>query len=81
MISQLKAITDAGFQKDTNVVVYFDPNCNGMNARIFDVNKKAREFFKEEYGEETSIGDGKDPYVRNIEEDCHDAGMPNSGHD
>ena len=79
MISQLKEITAAGFQRDTNVLVYFDPNCNGINARIFDVNKKRKKVFKEthgkENGRETFIGDGDDPFVRNIEEDCHSAGL------
>jgi Clostripain family len=76
MISQLKAITDAGFQGNTNVIVYFDPNCNGMNARIFEVNKNRRDYFIKAHGKATSIGDGENPYVRNIEEDCHGARMP-----
>jgi hypothetical protein len=75
MISQLKEITAAGFQRDTNVLVYFDPNCNGINARIFDVNKKRKKEFKGSHGAETFIGDGDDPFVRNIEEDCHSAGL------
>jgi hypothetical protein len=74
MISQLKEITDAGYQEDTTVLVYFDPNCNGTNARIFEVNhfRKQRGAAK---GHPTSIGDGADPYVRNIAEDCHIGGL------
>ncbi|HEX5705181.1 MAG TPA: clostripain-related cysteine peptidase [Pyrinomonadaceae bacterium] len=74
MISQLKAITDAGFQRDTNVLVYFDPNCNGINAQVFNVNSIRRESFKKK-GKATVIGDGEDPYVRNISEDCHRPGL------
>ena len=72
MISQLKELTDAGFQRDTNVLVYFDPNCNGRSARIFDVNH-----WRKKYADrKTIIGDGVDPYVRNIAEDCHIPGLP-----
>jgi hypothetical protein len=70
VISQLKGITDAGFQKDTNVLVYFDPNCNGRNARIFDVNALR----KQQLG--TRIGDGRDPFVRDIAEDCYIPRLP-----
>ena len=72
MISQLKELTDAGFQKDTTVLVYFDPNCNGTGARIFDVNRLRQANSKEK----TIIGDGRDPYVRNIAEDCHIPVLP-----
>jgi hypothetical protein len=65
MISELKAVTDAGFQQNTNVLVYFDPNCNGANARIFEVNRRRKQ------GRKTQIGDDEDPYVRNIAEDCY----------
>jgi len=67
MISQLKELTDAGFQKDTNVLLYFDPNCNGKGARIYDVNH----YRKQRNGGETVIGDGSNPFVRNIAEDCN----------
>ena len=77
MISQLKGITDAGFQEHTNVLVYFDPNCNGRRARIFNVNARR----KEEYShpkthKKTIIGDGVDPFVRDIADDCHLPGLP-----
>jgi predicted nucleic acid-binding Zn-ribbon protein len=66
MIAQLKEVTDAGFQEDTNVLLFFDPNCNGRHARIFDVNHRR----KKESRKKTIIGDGRDPFVRNIAEDC-----------
>lgn len=77
MVSQLKAITDAGFEANTNVLVYFDPNCNGRNARIFDVNalRKAG-YVNLETGKKTIIGDGRDSYVRDIAEDCHIPSLP-----
>ncbi|MDX6614505.1 MAG: hypothetical protein QOD75_3691 [Blastocatellia bacterium] len=70
MIAQLKELTDAGFQESTNVLVYFDPNCNGRNARIFDVNNRRKKYSKEHSKKGTVIGDADDPYVRNIAEDC-----------
>lgn len=67
MISQLKELTDAGFQQDTNVLLYFDPNCNGKGARIYDVNHDR----KEKSTKKTMIGDGRNPFVRNIAKDCN----------
>lgn len=77
MISQLKAITDAGFEQDTNVLVYFDPNCNGRQAQIFDVNAQVKDDYKPKAGKrKTIIGDGRDPFVRGIAEDCQFPGLP-----
>src|ERR1041384_1964147 len=76
MISQLKGITDAGFEENTNVLIYFDPNCNGINARIFNVNDKRREEFGKKTGRHTLIGDGQDPYVRNIADAPFGPGLP-----
>ncbi len=77
MIPQLKAITDAGFEQDTNVLVYFDPNCNGRQARIFDVNAQAKKDYPAKPGKrKTIIGDGRDPFVRGIAEDCQFPGLP-----
>jgi hypothetical protein len=63
IVSQLKAIKDAGFQKNTVVVARFDPNDKGTPTSMFEVNLKQ----KLETG--TRIGDGKDPFVRNLDED------------
>ena len=77
MISQLKAITDAGFEENTNVLVYFDPNCNGKNARIFEVNAKRKENYEnKKTHKKTIIGDGLNSFVRDIAEDCHIASLP-----
>jgi hypothetical protein len=67
MISQLKELTDAGFEENTNVLLYFDPNCNGKGARIYDVNHDRKQNSKKK----TIIGDGANPFVRNIAEACN----------
>jgi hypothetical protein len=64
MISQLKAIKDAGFQKNTTVIVRFDPNEKGAPTKIFEVNRA-----RKTKGYPTMIGDGRDPFVRNLIED------------
>lgn len=65
MISQLKAFKDAGFQKDTTVMVRFDPSEPGAPTRIFKVNSVERT----ESEVKTKIGDGDDPFVRNLRGD------------
>jgi hypothetical protein len=64
MVSELKAIKDAGFQRNTSVLVHFDPNENGAPTRIFDVNGK-----RKKGATHSIIGDGNDPFVRNLVED------------
>lgn len=76
MVSQLKQITDAGFQRDARVMVFFDPNCNGREARVFNVNNRRKKWKTEKFNKPTIIGDGRDSYVRNIAEDCKVAGLP-----
>lgn len=66
MTAQLKAIKDAGFQENTSVLVHYDPNERGVATTTFDINS----YRKKEKG--TIIGDGKDPYVRNLVEDAID---------
>jgi Clostripain family len=65
MVSQLKAIKDAGFQKNSTVLVYFDPSEIGAQTRLFEVNRKRKEKGKKK----TQIGDENDPFVRNLVED------------
>ena len=64
VVSEIKAIKDAGFQKNTTVLVYFDPMEKGAPTQLLDVNHKRRK--KEE---DDAIGDGADPFVRNMIED------------
>src|ERR1044072_4588257 len=63
VVSQIKAIKDAGFQENIDVLVHFDPNELGVPTRIFDVNRDRKQRLK------TRIGDGRDPFVRNLIED------------
>jgi hypothetical protein len=66
IVSQLKAIKDAGFHEKINVLVHFDPNEQGAPTRIYDVNRKRK---KDPKLPNTMIGDGEDPFVRNLKED------------
>ena len=75
MISQLKAIKDAGFHFNANVLVHFDPNERGAPTRIFEINRKRKEkeiaaSAAEHRPPESKIGDGRDPFVRNHAEDA-----------
>jgi cysteine peptidase C11 family protein len=65
VVSELKAIKDAGFQKDTTVLCLYDPMEKGAPTQLLDVNSKRRQ--AKPNG--TFIGDGADPYVRNMTED------------
>ena len=69
MTAQLKALKDAGFQDNTTVLVHYDPNERGIKTTTFEINRerKAQIQVKGERG--TRIGDGKDPFVRNLVED------------
>ena len=64
MLYQLKSIKTAGFQVDTNVLVYFDPSERGVPARIFEINKTEKEG-----NFESIIGDEPDPSVRDLADD------------
>lgn len=66
IVSQIKAIKDAGFQEHTDVLVHFDSNQKGALTRLYEVNRKRK---KDQDLPKTMIGDGNDPYVRNMVED------------
>jgi len=68
-VSQLKAIKDAGFHHDANVVAQFDPYTEGTPTHVFDVNvvnklKAAKTEKKDNIG-----FSGNDPTVRTLIED------------
>lgn len=68
VITQLKAIKQAGFHPDVNVVVQFDPQTEGTPTHIFDVNLINK--LKAKPGQPDDIGfSGNDPYVRTLMED------------
>jgi cysteine peptidase C11 family protein len=60
MLSQLKALKTAGFQKDVNVLVHFDPNASGAPTRFFEINKNEKKLT------DTQIGDGTEPFVSDL---------------
>ena len=65
-VSQLKAIKDAGFHPDANVVAQFDPYTEGTPTHVFDVNVVN----KLKANGKANIGfQGNDPTVRNLIED------------
>lgn len=66
VISQLKSIKAAGFHKDANVIVQFDPNTEGTPTHVFDVNVMKKATCPEKY----NVGfKADDPYVHNLLED------------
>ncbi len=69
IVSQLKAIKDAGYQADTDVLVYFDPNEKSARTRIYHVNNSRKEQLIAAGKEANAIGDGENPFVRNMMED------------
>ena len=73
MISQLKAIKEAGFQLDTNVLVHFDPNEQGAPTRIYEVGRVRKE---QERGKgrsaDSQVGDGRNSFVPNMLKDIVD---------
>lgn len=70
MTAQLKAIKDAGFQENISVLVHYDPNEKGVATTTFDINSKRKEDLLKKNEAGTKIGDGKDPFVRNLLEDA-----------
>lgn len=65
-VSQLKAIKDAGFHPDVNVVAQFDPYTEGTPTHVFDVNVVN----KLKANGRANIGfSGNDPTVRSLIED------------
>lgn len=66
VVSQLKAIKAAGFHKDANVIVQFDPFTEGTPTHVFDVNVMNKIKATEKYHTEF---DGDDPFVLNLIED------------
>src|SRR5205807_5090011 len=66
IVSQLKAIKQAGFHPEANVVVHFDPNADNTPVHIFEVNlvNKIRADGKHKIGFPLHP-----PLVRNLVED------------
>ena len=77
MTAQLKALKDAGFQENTNVLVHYDPNERGVGTTTFEINRERKAQIRKKGDKGTRIGDGKDPFVRNLIEDSIQ-GVPKS---
>jgi cysteine peptidase C11 family protein len=69
MTSQLKAIKDAGFQENTTVLIHYDPNEKGVGTTTFNINSEQKRETRKNGSKGTRIGDGRDPFVRNLIED------------
>jgi len=69
LVSELKAIKDAGFQEDTEVLVYYDPLEKGCPTKIYNVNNERKARRKNKNKPKSEIGDGNDSYVRKMDED------------
>ena len=63
-ISQIKSVKEAGYQKSTEVLLYFDSNEKGVPTRLFNMNKG-----RKGNPPRTRIGDGRDPFVRSFLKD------------
>jgi len=66
VVSQLKAIKAAGFHKQANVIVQFDPFTEGTPTHVFDVNVINKINAKRESQTEF---DNDDPFVMNLIDD------------
>jgi hypothetical protein len=66
VVTQLKAIKQAGFHPDVNVVAYFDPQSEDTPNHIFDVNLINK--LGRRRNSDTGFP-GDDPYVRTLMED------------
>ena len=66
MVSQVKAIKDAGYQRKVDVLVHFDPNEKGVPTRLLHVNRKR----KANPRVPTSVGFGGSGFGHNMQEDA-----------
>lgn len=74
LVSQLKAIKDAGFQEHTEVLVYFDPMEKGCPTKIYNVNSQRKAYALQKWAKnkdypKSLIGDANDSYVRRMDGD------------
>ena len=75
VVSHIKAIKDAGYQFNTDVLVYFDPQEPGVPTKIYDVNRKRKEEAlkrgqaRNHRHLRSVIGDDNDSFVRNMIDD------------
>lgn len=63
-ISQIKAVKEAGYQKNTELLLYFDSFETGVPTRLFDINKKGSSNRRG-----SRIGDGRNSFVKSFLKD------------
>jgi Clostripain family len=68
IVSQLKALKDAGFHPDVDILAHFDSNEVGVPTKIFDVNRR-RKHDAQAHGRRAQVGDGRDSFVRDLTDD------------
>jgi hypothetical protein len=75
IVSQLKAIKDAGFGRNVDVLAHFDSNEAGVPTRIFNVNRQRKRFRPFALGDEGSalVRDMRDDNITPDEMDEIDA--------
>lgn len=70
IVSQLKAIKQAGFHRNVNVIAHFDPFTAGTPTHIFDVNLIEKIENPEVESKVGFIGyNERDPYIKSLMED------------
>lgn len=62
VVSQLKAIKDAGYHPEANIVAHFDPHTRDTPTHVFDVNLVA----KLKARGRSRVGHANNPFVRNL---------------
>ena len=63
IVSQLKAIKDAGYHPDANVIAHFDPHEPSAPVHVFDVNHVSKFW----YPDRSEVGfASNDPFVRDL---------------
>src|SRR2546423_10318896 len=68
IVSQLKAIKNAGYHHQANVVAYFDPPTPGTPTHIFDVNAIYKLTDPDQPAVDIGFG-ANDPFIRNLMQD------------
>ena len=63
IVSQLKALKDAGYHPDANVIAHFDPHTSNTPVHVFDVNHVNKFWFPNQ----SQVGFSKNnPFVRDL---------------
>ncbi len=77
VVPELKGIKDAGFHGNIDVLVHFDTNALKVPTRVYNVNRDRKGVrMRAPNKDPFVIGDGNDPFVRNMQEDEIDLDNP-----